>query len=481
ESLNIDYPWIKKHNNIHLIEFPDWLSSEIRDFVNYVSPTKDEIIKRNTCFNKVRNLIASNIPNSHVHVFGSFAADLYLPDSDIDMVVICDDTISYPDTKSLLFKVASLLRNEKITSFMETITKTAVPIIRIKEKFSNLKIDISFNQKTGLKAAGLIRSWLNEFNGLRELILVIKQFIKSRKLNDVHFGGIGGFAIICLAYTFFKIHPRIITNSINPEANLGTLLIEFFELYGKNFNYNDIAILISAVSGPSLAPKYIYQELSISKKFDRHNFNLVIQDPFIPNNNISKGTFKMNELKKAFSGGFSLLTNKCYELHHISPKNRKGETILGHLMTYESLPRTFSDERHLIVNEALKDNEEYNQNLKQVELQEKIKIKNDKDNPKKLSKETSNQINPSINKKKTKTNKKLNQDQDLNQNDDHNLSKNENENENDDYDYDLNETIDEDQNPSKDSDSKSKLLHNRDSDNLLTEATNKRVKISDFH
>jgi non-canonical poly(A) RNA polymerase PAPD5/7 len=31
---------------------------------------------------------------------------------------------------------------------------------------------------------------------------------------------------------------------MDPEENLGTLLVEFFELYGRNFNYDEVGISI---------------------------------------------------------------------------------------------------------------------------------------------------------------------------------------------------------------------------------------------
>ncbi|KAI8399413.1 hypothetical protein J6895_01052 [Nakaseomyces glabratus] len=88
-------------------------------------------------------------------------------------------------------------------------------------------MDISFERLNGLEAAKLIRDWLASTPGLRELVLVVKQFLHSRRLNNVHSGGLGGFSIICLVYSFLRMHPRIITAEIDPLENLGVLLIEF--------------------------------------------------------------------------------------------------------------------------------------------------------------------------------------------------------------------------------------------------------------
>ena len=75
---------------------------------------------------------------------------------------------------------------------MEVIANAKVPIIKFVDPDSNLPVDISFERTNGLDAARRIRKWLLATPGLRELVLVVKQFLRSRKLNNVHVGGLGG-------------------------------------------------------------------------------------------------------------------------------------------------------------------------------------------------------------------------------------------------------------------------------------------------
>lgn len=48
-----------------------------------------------------------------------------------------------------------------------------------------------------------------------------------------------------------QLHPRV--NAGNNRANLGVLLIEFFELYGRHFNYLKTGIRVK--DGGSYVPK----------------------------------------------------------------------------------------------------------------------------------------------------------------------------------------------------------------------------------
>ena len=48
-------------------------------------------------------------------------------------------------------------------------------------------------------------------------------------------GGLSSYALILLLVSFLQLHTRVDPSKAN--ANLGVLLVEFFECYGKHFNY----------------------------------------------------------------------------------------------------------------------------------------------------------------------------------------------------------------------------------------------------
>ena len=43
-----------------------------------------------------------------------------------------------------------------------------------------------------------------------------------------------------MAVSFLQLHPRKDVSTL--KTNLGVLLLEFFELYGRSFNYNQLGI-----------------------------------------------------------------------------------------------------------------------------------------------------------------------------------------------------------------------------------------------
>ncbi|GMM37754.1 non-canonical poly(A) polymerase [Saccharomycopsis crataegensis] len=356
-SVNNQFPWILNHDHSTQKEIADWLSLEILDFVSYISPSKKEIRERNGCISRLTAAIESFWRDSHVYVFGSYATDLYLPHSDIDMVIKTDDPDSgyLKDNRSSLYKLANYLKGKQIVHDVQVIAHAKVPIIKLVESVSNIHVDISFERSNGIDAARIIKEWLDTTPAMRELTLIVKHFLSTRKLNDVHLGGLGGFSTICLVYTFLKLHPRLSTTSMDPIKNIGVLLIEFFELYGKNFGYDNV-IVAPVCKENNGAPGYL-NKMHYPALQGRNPFQLTIQDPSDPANNISRGSFNIRDLKKAFTGAFELLVNKCFELESKTYKARINQSILGNIIKYKGETRDFVDERGLVKNVAAIENQ----------------------------------------------------------------------------------------------------------------------------
>lgn len=344
-QINDEFPWIRNSDHSKEREISDWLTSEIKDFLNYIAPSAEEIQSRNNLVENLKSHIKSIWPDAELHCFGSFATDLYLPGSDIDCVVTSKRR-RY-DNKSSLYQLTSYIRNHGLGVEVTPIAKAKVPIIKFVDPKTRIHIDISFERSNGLDAAKLIIKWLKTTPGLRELVLIVKQFLAVRKLNEVHVGGLGGFSIICLCYSFLKLHPRLSTNDIDAQENIGCLLIEFFELYGYNFGYDKVALAFASETEPIYVSKSSNPDL-----MGRNPFSLAIQDPHDPSNNISRGSFNLRDIKRAFGGAFELLVNRCYDLHHATYKERLGQSILGGIIKYKGKQRDFNDARGSIKNVA---------------------------------------------------------------------------------------------------------------------------------
>lgn len=197
------------------------LHKEILLFSDYIAPTLEELYMRNEIIFRITRVIKEQFPLAEVDVFGSYKTGLFLPTSDIDMVVFGEwKNLPLNHLKDALIK-ACISDQDNI----KVLDKASVPIIKIFETKTELKVDISFNTINGVKSAELIKKFLVEFPCLRPLVMVLKQFLIQRDFNEVWTGGIGSYSLILMTVSFLQLHPRIDARSVH--ANLGILLIEF--------------------------------------------------------------------------------------------------------------------------------------------------------------------------------------------------------------------------------------------------------------
>lgn len=275
------------------------LHQEIDHFYEYMSPTLTEHRIRGDVILRIEKIIQSLWPEAQVQVFGSYRTGLYLPTSDIDLVVIGNwllFTISVHFTKKLYItgKWSNLplrtLEKEFLTkdiadqNSIKVLDKASVPIVKLTDKKTEVKVDISFNMCNGVKSAELISQYVQKYPALKKLVYVLKQFLLQRDLNEVFTGGISSYSLILMCISFIQLHPR--TDATLEDINLGVLLIEFFELYGRKFNYMQTGIRIRD------GGKYINKEEMQKDMVDGHRPSLLcIEDPLLPTNDIGRSSY----------------------------------------------------------------------------------------------------------------------------------------------------------------------------------------------
>lgn len=87
-----------------------------------------------------------------------------------------------------------------------------------------------------------MKQYLFDFPHLRQMVIILKYILNCRGLNEVWTGGLGSYALTLLVVNFFQQHPR--KTAKESGESLGVLLLEFFELYGRNFNYEQNGIQV---------------------------------------------------------------------------------------------------------------------------------------------------------------------------------------------------------------------------------------------
>ena len=151
---------------------------------------------------------------SQVEPFGSFATGLYLPTSDIDVVVRCHSPML---TVSHMHMLARRLQSAGLVEDLQVIDKARVPIIKMVDSLLGIRVDLSFNVVNGVVAADVVRRELRKWPVLKPLAYIIKQFLLQRQLNEVFTGGLSSYSIIVLIISFLQVRT---TKALFVKQNL---------------------------------------------------------------------------------------------------------------------------------------------------------------------------------------------------------------------------------------------------------------------
>ncbi|XP_074290449.1 uncharacterized protein LOC141617163 [Silene latifolia] len=272
------------------------LHKEILDFCDFLSPTPEEGRSRNSAIQRVSDVIKYIWPNCRVEVFGSYRTGLYLPSSDID-VVILDSNIKSPQIG--LQALSRALSQKGIAKKIQVIGKARVPIIKFVEKVTDVQFDVSFDVDNGPKAAEYIQDVISRLPPLRPLCLILKVFLQQRELNEVYSGGIGSYALLAMLIAMLK---SVNEGQRYPEHNLGVLLVKFFEFYAHKLNTWDVGVSCNGRGTFFLKSRKGFQQ-------NGRPFLICIEDPQSPENDIGKSSYNYFQIRSAFMMAYASLTN----------------------------------------------------------------------------------------------------------------------------------------------------------------------------
>lgn len=231
---------------------------EVTDFYDYIKPRQFEERIRAQFVNDLNSAVSRRLSSFWpgfkdclMYPFGSYMSGLYLPTGDMDLV-LCSKTclnggIQRPPGKSQLWKFVNFVRTERLAAGNQVnpILGAKVPIVQYVDKTTGLKVDISFENTSGLVAVNTFKAWKEQWPVMPILVTIIKQFLLMRGLNEPVNGGIGGFSVTCMVVSMLQHMPPLQSGDMEQRHDLGSLLMHFFDLYGNRFNYETVALSVN--------------------------------------------------------------------------------------------------------------------------------------------------------------------------------------------------------------------------------------------
>jgi non-canonical poly(A) RNA polymerase PAPD5/7 len=366
------------------------LHFEILQFYHFMIPTEGEHTVRQQVINRITDVINHYLPTASVDVYGSYKTGLYLPMSDIDLIVHSKDGRQWnaEELESLMNVLREAFCRHRICTEdgIQILNGATVPIIKLTDRKTDVKVDMSFNMNNGLRNAQLILHYMQEYPYLKYLVYILKQYLLQLNLNEVWTGGISSYSLILMLVCFFQCYYKkdqypirsfylfglstssttttktnttedcspstsypsssaascissdenntsdIDDDHASKHVNLGHMLISFLELYGVYFNYAKLGIRVQTPYQPDRPAGFIDKE-ELFKNFccgHRTINNLCIVDPFNDKNDISKASWLTPKLNSAFREAYDKL------LQSISEQNttlKNAPSILSKILT----------------------------------------------------------------------------------------------------------------------------------------------------
>ncbi|KAJ5558719.1 hypothetical protein N7535_009402 [Penicillium sp. DV-2018c] len=306
------------------------LHNEILSFYHWVKPHGFEDIVRTDLVNRLETAFRNRFSGSQIKPFGSFASGLYLPTADIDLVMLSPQFMrsgirTYGVRKGQIYSIAAFLKdlNIAVPNSIETIASARVPILKYVDKLTGLRVDLSFDNDSGLLANETFQKWKAQYPMMPVILAVIKQFLLIRGLNEVPTGGLGGFSITCLVTSLLQHIPQG-----HVEPNLGNILLDFFGFYGHRFPYETSAIRMDPPGYFKKVRDLDYHDWSIcqltrtKQTYFGNPDRLTIQDPNNPDNDISGGTKEITLILRTFGQAFDALKKRMEYLALVQGPNQ---------------------------------------------------------------------------------------------------------------------------------------------------------------
>lgn len=335
------------------------LRMEINDWVRFV--TRAGARQRGDVEALIRSLqdaVSSCWPGAVVEVYGSYSTGLWLPSSDIDVVITSGESpkpIDFGKRAVPLRKLARQLHGEAWVESITVIDSAAVPVLKLgarmhgtgrrSRRSSNpmepgvqvTPIDVTFEPPqasmdtaraaplhNGSDTRAFVRSMLDEHDELRPLVLVLKQFLREAGLNEPFQGGLSSYSVVLMTLSFLQhckreekhggkelaqlpALPPVVkqgtTTASRPVHDVGYLLFAFLQHF-SSFDHRRVGISCRD-GGKYFAVEAVDESVA-------GPVPLVLEDPLNPSRNVAGACY-------AFSRVSSVLADAKLALEYFRP------------------------------------------------------------------------------------------------------------------------------------------------------------------
>ena len=329
------------------------LHNEILDFCECIQPTEEETANRMRVVEEIKTVAQELWQREHkngklrVEIFGSTLTGLALPTSDVDVVIFGAPESS---PKKSILKLGKELKRRGLVSYLETITGARVPIIKMTHAETGTDADICFDQDGGIHMGKMIKHMISIVPAMKPLVLVLKYFLHQRELNVTFKGGVGSFLLQLMVIASIQQHAKVRQEQRyrsledikmrtkskkawksqkeafrqKPSVDLGTMLLEFLEFYGRTLDTKNIGI---SVRGQGSLYRKAHRGFG-DRRPGRAEL-LSLENPESPSIDIGANSYAYRRVARAISNSYEMLSAKLSSYLMNKPSKSQKQSLLS--------------------------------------------------------------------------------------------------------------------------------------------------------
>ncbi|XP_037981771.1 poly(A) RNA polymerase GLD2 isoform X1 [Motacilla alba alba] len=248
----------------------DELSKQVLELFQACQQQASDLDRKELCRTELQREIQLIFPQSRLFLVGSSLNGFGTRTSDGDLcLVIKEEPVNQKTEARRILSLVQKLFSTKLSSYIERpqLIRAKVPIVKFRDKVSNVDFDLNVNNVIGIRNTFLLRSYAFIENRVRPLVLVIKKWASFHDINDASRGTLNSYSLVLMVLHYLQTLPEPILPSLQknyPEcfdptmqlhfvhqaprtippyiskngSSLGDLLIGFFKYYATEFDWN---------------------------------------------------------------------------------------------------------------------------------------------------------------------------------------------------------------------------------------------------
>lgn len=314
----------------------DKLSSQMVELFEACQQQSSDLVWKETCRARLQQDIQRLYAVARLYLTGSSMNGLGCRSSDADLCLVIKGN-KKPDPIRVLSSLQRLFRS---LSYIERtqLIRAKVPILRFREKGSDLEFDLNVNNTVGIRNTFLLRSYAYADLRIRPMILVVKKWARHHQINDASKGTLSSYTLVLMVLHYLQtlsqpVLPclqRDYPDCFNPvmdidlvpegpkrvppyvsrnQSSLGELLLGFLRYYATDFRWDKQMISVREA-----------RTLPINNSKEWRNKYICVEEPF-ERNNVARAVhekIKFEKIKAQFEESSRILQQRK-DLNSILP------------------------------------------------------------------------------------------------------------------------------------------------------------------